>query len=235
MPSFMRRSAWRLWPRSARHRPLSAARSACDIGSLQRAAARSVLVEHCESRHRPAGRGDERVAGGDQVQELHRPVDIPDRRCDRTGVLKLVAGLPTAFSLGMGDLEAGDVIAHRLERDVRPAQQVRGSRGCHLLVAGEFIHHPGLVHHGRLGRHLGPFQEVAGHRRSDLVVLGHGVDRGDLLLRCQQCLDAVADSPAGIVRCPPGFAVGRRDTNPRDRGYCSCPGWRRRSACGVRR
>ena len=43
------------------------------------------------------------------------------------------------------DLVAGGVVAHRLERDVRPAEQAGGACGGHVLVAGELLHHPDFV------------------------------------------------------------------------------------------
>lgn len=53
-----------------------------------------------QARNDPAGSGDERMAGGDQVQELHRPVDPADRRGDRAGLLEVFAGLLAPLKLG---------------------------------------------------------------------------------------------------------------------------------------
>lgn len=64
-----------------------------------------------------------------QVQELHRPVDVADRRGDGFRALEVVVGSPSALGPDRVDLEAGGVVAHRFERDVRPAQEVRRRRG----------------------------------------------------------------------------------------------------------
>jgi hypothetical protein len=80
------------------------------------------------ARHDPAGRSDECMAGRDQVQELHRPVDVLHRRRDRAGVLEVLGGLPTPLDLGVVDLVAGGVVRHRPERGVRAPQQTGGHR-----------------------------------------------------------------------------------------------------------
>jgi len=54
-----------------------------------------------------SGRIDEGVAGGDQVQEFHRAVDVPHGRGDGARVLEVLAGLTTALDLGVIDVEAG--------------------------------------------------------------------------------------------------------------------------------
>lgn len=55
----------------------SVARTAGDVLVHDRAFVVTELAV-AQARNDPAGRRDERVAGGDQVQELHRPVDRAD-------------------------------------------------------------------------------------------------------------------------------------------------------------
>lgn len=95
-----------------------------------------------------AGRGDERVAGGDQVEELHGAVDRADRGGDGAVALEVLTGLLASFDLGAIDLVAGGVVAHRLERNVRPAQETGGHLGGDGLVPGQFLDDLHLV--GRL-------------------------------------------------------------------------------------
>jgi hypothetical protein len=148
------------------------------------------------------------VAGGDQVQELHRPVDVADRRRDRAGVLEVLAGLPAPLDLGVIDLVAGGVVAHRLERDLGPTQQTGGHLGGDVLVPGELLHHPDLVLVGDLGCHRRTLEEVAGHRRGDVLVPSQMVDRGNLLLRRCRALDLAAYLAVSLVRSPPRLARG---------------------------
>lgn len=77
------------------------------------------------SDHHPAGLCHERVAGGDQVQELDTAldsaVDLPDGLADGVVLLELLVSLPAPLDPGVVDLVAGDV-AHRPEGDLGPAQ-----------------------------------------------------------------------------------------------------------------
>lgn len=127
-----------------------------------------------QARYDAAGRRDERVAGGDQVQELHRPVDVADRRGDGAGLLEVLAGLPPAF-----DLVAGGVVRHRPEGDVRAPEQPGGHLGRDVLVTGQLLDRLHLVRLGDTGDDRGPAKEVRGDGCGDLVLPGQFLHRPD--------------------------------------------------------
>lgn len=86
-----------------------------------------------------SGLGDERVAGRDQVQELGRALEVLDDGRQLVGLLEILAGLTSPLDLRMIHLLPGAVIAHGLEGDIGPAQQIPGHLGRNLIVARQRV------------------------------------------------------------------------------------------------
>ncbi len=94
------------------------------------------------------------------------------------------------------------------------AQKLRGDGRRDLVLSRQFLHDPYLVLVPDLRDHLRTPQKVTGDPPGDLLVLGERLDRADLLLRCDGLDDLAPDPAVGLVRRPPGLALGRG----RDRG-----------------
>lgn len=93
--------------------------------------------------HQAASRGHELVAGPDQIQEVDRPVELPDDWRDRAlrppGNRFGLVGLVPPIGLCLVEQMPGRVVTGRSEGDVAAAQEVGGHAGRNLVVGREVV------------------------------------------------------------------------------------------------